>query len=189
MTSMFSLPRLALEPLPRRGEHLVIDEIVDSGQVAFDQLAQRGPRERHLLQYRRKLDDFRGYLEALRLHLAVQLFIDVLEELRQLRMTRRESGDIQVVHKLPDNMKDDIGRLDILQIHPLLSTQHGNEHGRSSLSVFEHALDALQLRRFPNPAMAGEQAADGHFSPGDVARQFLLNIIRSQRLLLLPVHV
>src|ERR1035438_9475425 len=104
-------------------------------------------------------------------------------------MPRREAGGIQVIHKLPHNVEDNIGRLDVLQIHPLLRSEHRNEYGRSGLSLLKHTLDALQLSRLANPAMACEEAATRYLRPGYAPRQFLLDIVRGEIFLLLPIHI
>src|ERR1022692_279540 len=178
-----------LQPFTSLGEDYPVNQIVDRGQVPLNQPPQSGTRPRHILQYQAKLDDARRHFDALEFHLAVQQILDLADELLELRAPEPEAGVIQVVHKLADHMKDDVRRLHVLQVQPLFDFQQRDKHRPSSLAIFQHVLDALQLGRLPNAAMAREHSANGYFRPGDTPCQQLLDIVRRERLLLLPIYV
>ncbi len=86
-------------------------------------------------------------------------------------------------------MEDDVRRLHVLQVQPFFDFKQRDEHPPSSLAGFQHVLDTLQLSGFPNPAMPRKHAANGYLGPGDAPRQQLLDVVRRQQLVLLPIHV
>src|ERR1019366_8095079 len=144
------------------------------GRCPLNQPSQSRERAWHILQHQTKLGDARRYFDALEFHLAAQQVLDLAEKLLELRPAEREAGLIKIVHKLPDHMKDDVRRLHVLQVQPLFDFQQRDKHRPSGLAVFQHALDALQLGRFPNAAMACKHSANGYLRTSDTARQQLL---------------